>query len=241
MNCKQVSLIAFLVLGTFGIAEAQEQQAQQAEGQEISETLRRRNEADQRVYQLALRYNDVSAARVKLLELIERNPNNTRYAELLVSLYFENNQFGAAAVSALDLLERDDRNLVALEVAAYSLEQLGALDRALPQFERLYLLSNDIFTLYRTATLQLQLEKHEEALNSIAMIVRDRKSAEEKIGFNLGDNQSQEIVLRAAALNLKGLVYVAQGSKSEALAAFQEALALEPEFRLAQENLKENS
>ncbi|WP_040671063.1 tetratricopeptide repeat protein [Nitritalea halalkaliphila] len=67
------------------------------------------------------------------------------------------------------------------------------------------------------------------------------QSAEEKIGFNLGDNQTQEISLRAAALNLKGLVYVAQGSKSDAVAAFQEALALEPEFRLAQENLKENS
>ena len=43
--------------------------------------------------------------------------------------------------------------------------------------------------------------------------------------------------MKAAALNLKGLVFLDQNSKVEAKAAFNEALAIEPTFTQAKENL----
>ncbi|AFL85630.1 tetratricopeptide repeat protein [Belliella baltica DSM 15883] len=202
------------------------------------ETLREKNERDQRVYQLALRYNDLAVARMTLIGLIERNPTNSRYGELLATLYFESNQFSGAALAALDVLQVNDRSIEALEVAAYSLEQIGALDRALTQFERLHLLTDDIFSLYKTAYLQYSLKKHEEALNSINMIVKNTKSAEQKLGFPIENNETQEVSMKAAAFNLKGLVYIEQGSKEDARKAFEEALALEPNFNLAKEGLK---
>lgn len=211
--------------------------AQEAPVPEI-ESTRQKNEIDQRVYQLALRYNDLAAARITLIGLIERNPTNTRYGELLATLYFENNQFSSAAVTALDVLQVNDRSIEALEVAAYSMEQIGALDRALTQFERLHLLTDDIFALYKTAYLQFSLNKHEESLNSINMIVKNIKSAEQKLGFPGENDTNQEVSMRAAALNLRGLIYIDQGSKEDARKAFEQALEIEPNFNLAKESLK---
>jgi predicted Zn-dependent protease len=238
MNKLSILILLFAFAGSTALAQQTTQE--QAAPTEEPESLRKRNETDQRIYQLALRYNDMAAARIKLLELIERNPTNPRYAELLASIYFDSNQFSSAAVAALDLLEINDRSTVGLEVAAYSLEQLGAMDRALPQFERLYLLTDNIFSLYKTAYLQYSLKRYEEALNSINMLVKNNKSNEEKLGFPKEDDTTQEVTVKAAALNLKGMVYLDQNSKAEAITAFEQALELNPEFEIARSNLAES-
>lgn len=195
------------------------------------------NTMDQGVYQLAMRYNDPSAAKDALYQLMIRNPENLRYPEMLQGLYFEGGQYSSSALVALDILKVDDKNIASLEIAAYSLEQLGALDRALTHFERLYLLGGDNFSLYKTGFLQYTVKKYQEAINSVNMLVKNAK-ADEKIGFPAVDGSTQEINIKAAALNLKGMIYLDQGSKVEAITAFEEALALEPSFELAQENLK---
>lgn len=204
-----------------------------------TETNQKRNEIDKKIYQLALRYNDLAVARTKLFELIERNPTNITYPETLTSLYFEAGQYTSAAVSALDILEMNDKSLVALEVAANSLEQLGALDKALPNFERHYLLTNNLFSLYKTAYMQYSLNRQDEALNSINMLVKAPKASEEKVGFPKADNTTQEVTLKAAALNLKGMVYMYQKNKAEAIVALKQALEVQADFELAIENLKE--
>jgi tetratricopeptide (TPR) repeat protein len=196
-----------------------------------------KNEADLRVYQMAMRYNDVSVAKTKLYELIERNPNNVRFAEMLATMYFEMEQYPSAALVSMDIVERDSKNTAALEIAAYSLEQLGALDRALRHFESLYLLSGDVFSLYKTAHLQYSLKKYEEALNSVNMLAKNKKSEEEKLAFPTKDNNQQEVSMKAAAFNLKGLIYKDQGSSAEAKKAFDEALASAPEFEVAKDNI----
>ncbi len=194
--------------------------------------------SDQAAYQLAIRYNDFDVAKVKLYDLLLRNPTNIRYAELLASLYFELNQSTSAALVALDIIEGGNgNNTTALEIAAYSLEQVGALDRALPHFESLYLLTGDNFSLYKSGFIQYSLKRFPEALNSVNMLVKNAKP-EEKIGFPKSATETQQVDMKAAALNLKGMIYLEQGSKAEAKTAFEEAIALEPTFELAKENLK---
>lgn len=192
---------------------------------------------DQAAYQLAIRYNDLDVAKVKLYNLLLRNPSNLRYAELLASLYFDLNQLSSAALVSLDILDGNRNNTTALEIAAYSLEQLGALDRALPHFESMYLLTGDNFSLYKSGFIQYSLKRFPEALNSVNMLVKNVKP-EEKIGFPKSQTETQQIDMKAAALNLKGMIYLDQGSKAEAKTAFEEALSIEPNFDLAKENLK---
>ncbi|WP_291783456.1 tetratricopeptide repeat protein [Cecembia sp.] len=233
MNKINLFLALMLCMGTVAYAQQENSNTQDAE------SVRKRNEADQRVYTLAMRYNDLPAARLKLMELIERNPTNNRYPELLANLYFEAGQYASAAVAAIDLLEQNDQSAAGLEIAAYSLEQLGAMDRALPNFERHYLITGNLFSLYKSAYLQFSLDKEEEAMNSVNMIIRDRKSIDEIIGFPTEDNDTQQVNLKAAALNLKGMIFMGQKNKAEAIEALNEALSLAPDFLLAQENLKE--
>ncbi|UJP63576.1 tetratricopeptide repeat protein [Mongoliitalea daihaiensis] len=228
---KKILISAFVLMVSCSALFAQEQ----AE----TETMRKRNEADQRVYQLALRYNDLPVARMKLMELIERNPTNIRYQELLATLYFDSNQFTSAAVSAMDLLEKNDKNVAALEIAGYSLEQLGAFDRAMPYFESHYLLTGTLFSLYKTAYMQFSLDRFEEALNSANMLVKDAKSSTEMLNFTKADETTQEVSIKAAALNLKGLIYMAEKNVEEAQTAFMQSLELAPGFEMAQLNMRE--
>lgn len=198
------------------------------------------NAADQAALQVAMRYSDQSMAKTKLYDLMIRNPENTRYMEALANIYFDNSQFPSAALVAMDLLQLNDKNVGALEIAAYSLEQLGALDRALPHFESLYLLTGDNFSLYKSAFIQYNIQRYEEAMNSVNMLVKNAK-ADEKIGFPKSQTETQEVSMKAAALNLKGLIYLDQNSKEEAKTAFNEAISLDPSFEQAKENLKKTN
>jgi predicted Zn-dependent protease len=198
------------------------------------------NAADQTAYQVAMRYSDLEMAKTKLYDLMIRNPENPRYMEALGNIYFDNSQFASAALVSLDLLQGNSKNIGALEIAAYSLEQLGALDRALPHFESLYLLTGDNFSLYKSAFLQYNLKRYEEALNSVNMLVKNAK-ADEKIGFPKSQTETQEVSIKAAALNLKGLIYLDQNSKAEAKTAFNEAISLDANFVQAKENLKKTN
>lgn len=194
------------------------------------------NAADQLAYQMALRYSDRSMAKAKLYDLMVRNRDDLRYMEALASLYFDAGQYPSSALVALDILQVNDKNVGALEIAAYSLEQLGALDRALPHYESLNLLTGDSYSLYKTAYLQYSLKRYEEAMNSVNMLVKNAK-ADDKIGFPISETETQEVSMKAAALNLKGLIYLDQNSKAEAKTAFNEAISLAPNFNQAKENL----
>ncbi|MFC5625891.1 tetratricopeptide repeat protein [Algoriphagus winogradskyi] len=194
------------------------------------------NAADQAAYQLAMRYNDMASAKSFLYELIVRNPEDIRYIEMLGSLYYESGQSMSAALVSMDVLKVNDKSIASLEIAAYSLEQVGALEKALPYFESLYLLSGDNFSLYKTGYLQYSLKKYPEALNSMNMLIKNAKP-EDKVGFPKSQTETLEISMKAAALNLKGMIYLDQGSKTEAKAAFEEAISLDPSFDFAKENL----
>ncbi|MEY2704018.1 MAG: hypothetical protein RL407_80 [Bacteroidota bacterium] len=198
------------------------------------------NVTDQMAYQAALRYSDLQIAKIKLYDLMMRNPDDLRYMEALGSLYFESGQNASAALVAMDLLKINDKNTGALEIAAYSLEQLGAFDRALPYYESLHLLTGDNFSLYKSAYLQYSLKRYAEALNSLTMLIKNTK-ADEKIGFSISDTETQQVDMKAAALNLRGLVYLDQNAKTEAKASFTEALAIDPNFTQAKENLAKSN
>ncbi|SFB44652.1 tetratricopeptide repeat protein [Algoriphagus aquimarinus] len=194
------------------------------------------NNSDQAAYQLALRYNDIAAAKTFLYNLIIRNPDDLRYVELLGTVYYEAGQAMSAALVSMDVLQINDKSVTSLEIAAYSLEQVGALEKSLPYFESLYLLGGDNFSLYKSAFIQYSLKKYQEAMNSVNMLVKNAKP-DEKVGFPKSQTENQEVSMKAAALNLKGMIYLDQGSKVEAKAAFEEALSLDPDFGLVKENL----
>jgi tetratricopeptide (TPR) repeat protein len=231
-----IKIAVFVSLFTLSIGSAFAQTATDSIPKFDPKVKNALNMVDRMAYEAALRYSDLSIAKQKLYDLMARNPEDLRYMEALGSLYFEAGQNASAALVAMDILKINDKNVGALEIASYSLEQLGAFDRALPYYESLHLLTGDNFSLYKSAYLQYSMKRYAEAMNSLTMLMKLAKE-DEKIGFAVSETETQQVNMKAAALNLKGLVYLEQASKSEAKAAFTEALALEPTFTQAKENL----
>jgi tetratricopeptide (TPR) repeat protein len=231
-----IKIAVFVSLFTLSIGSAFAQTATDSIPKFDPKVKNALNLVDQLAYQAGLRYSDLSIAKIKLYDLLARNPEDLRYMEALGSLYFEAGEYASSALVAMDILKINDKNVGALEIASYALEQLGAFDRALPYYESLHLLTGDNFSLYKSAYLQYSMKRYAEAMNSLTMLVKLAK-ADEKIGFAISETETQQVDMKAAALNLKGLVFLDQNSKVEAKAAFNEALVIEPTFTQAKENL----
>ena len=190
-----------------------------------------------KVYELGMKYADVSAARNSLFNMIALDPGDASLLDSLAYMYFEYQQYTSCLLVCIDILKINPDNIPALEMSAVAYDNLGLKDKALTSYESIYLRSNSIFTLYRIAALQLDLNRHTESMTNVNILLEKEETKEAKVPIN-SEQGSMEISLEAAVYNLKGLIEADQGNKESARASYQQALALEPEFTLAQSNLE---
>mgnify|MGYP001052191222 CR=1 FL=1 len=187
-------------------------------------------------YQAALRYNDYRVAKDALYSLLVENPQNDSILYSLSAIYFQMQQYASAALSANDLTSRNPDHTGGLEIAANSLENLGARDKALDKYESLYLKTDDYQVLYKIAFLQYELGRYPESLTNADILLAKKETEEMNAVFS--ENEAQkEYPIKVALLNLKGLINKAQGNTATAKDFFQQALEIAPEFALAKENL----
>ncbi|RLA21734.1 MAG: hypothetical protein DRQ63_13500 [Gammaproteobacteria bacterium] len=136
----------------------------------------------------------------------------------------------------MDALAINPENTGALEIIAVSYENLGLKDKALDNFEKLYLETDDFQTLYRMAFLQYDLEKYLQCSTNIDILMQAPEAAEATASYTF-EEEEKEFSIKVPLINLKGLVNVAQGNNDLARQNFEEALQLAPDFILAQQNL----
>ena len=60
-----------------------------------------------------------------------------------------------------------------------------------------------------------------------------------KLNFAKNEKEQQEVTLEAAAYNMKGMLEKQQGNKEAAIANFNKALEVEPDFVLAEQNIND--
>jgi tetratricopeptide (TPR) repeat protein len=191
------------------------------------------------VYQLASRYNDVAVAKSALYNMLAIDPSNISLLDSLAYYYFDYQQFAPAIIVAKDILSINPNHLAAIEICATGFENLGIQDQALTYYESLYLKNNDLYNLYKIAFLQFNLKRYKESGTSADIIINNKKSEELKLVFGTGDNKQQEIIMKAAIYNLKGMISKDEGDKANAKKHFEEALKLAPDFYLAKESLRQ--
>ncbi|WP_346759411.1 hypothetical protein [Agaribacillus aureus] len=189
------------------------------------------------VYLQAKKYNDIGVAKNALYKLIVLDPNDASLLDSLVLMYFDYNQHAPSLLVSMDILKRDPGNLVALEISATSYENLQLYDKALTAYESLYLRNNNLYTMYKISFLQFNLKRYSESKTSADIILKNEKAEEFKIVFNPDRNTSEEVTMKAAVLNLKGLIAKQEGNKEEARKLFTEAVADGNPFTFAQQNL----
>ncbi|HLF33680.1 MAG TPA: tetratricopeptide repeat protein, partial [Cyclobacteriaceae bacterium] len=121
---------------------------------------------------------------------------------------------------------------------AISLEQIGAKDKAIEEYETLYLKnSQQLDYLYKTTFLQYEVQRFKEASTNADILLANKKIDSLEITFPKGETEQQQVPMRASLLNLKGLIEQAQGNKEEARKHFDAALVLTPDFFIARQNL----
>ncbi|MGL1889010.1 MAG: hypothetical protein OCD76_21025 [Reichenbachiella sp.] len=193
------------------------------------------------IFQLANTFNDPIVARMALYEMLMITNNQPAILDSLALSYYSGRMYTSSALVSQENLKIDPDNQVALEIAAISFQNLSILDRSLEYYEKLYLKNNNTNTLYQMAFLQYQLKKYQEATATIEILLLRTDVDEIMMSFNKIDNTAQEVSMRAALLNLKGIVAIDQGFKEEAKIYFLEAIKSSPGFELAQLNLKNAS
>jgi tetratricopeptide (TPR) repeat protein len=220
--------------------KAQDQPAaQDQEPMDVRQTMVYRMQKG--IYHRAMKYSDVNAATSALYSICMLEPQNDSILFVLAYLYFDNQRYFSSTLTLNDVLILNPNNLQALEMRAMSLEQIGALEKSLEDYESLYLKTNNINYLYKGVVFQYELKRYKEAKTNIDILLSNRQADEMKIYFPDENDQDQEVVMRASLHNIKGLVAQAEGNTTEAKKQFAIALEIQSDFYLARKNLEELS
>lgn len=186
---------------------------------------------------VAQRWGDFDVAKDALYDLIAEFPGNDSLIFTLAYFYYENQKHASCAVVCNDLLARNPKNAPALELSAISYENLNIKDKALQNYESLFLVTNNSSTLYKMASLQYDLKRYGESITNSDILLSKPQSDSLKVVFTDAKNNSKEHPIKAALHNLKGLSYKAQGDMVNAKKSFEEALKIDPAFEAAKQNL----
>lgn len=189
------------------------------------------------LYNRAQRYNDGVVSRQALMEMAILNPRDTSVLRSLAELYLGNNQFVSSAMVAMDMLGLHPSNVVAMEIAAVSYENLRLYDKAVEQYESMWLATDNVTILYQVSYLQYLLDRFDES-NSNLDIIASKLKPNETILLSKKDGNTQEVKFAAAIENLRGLIAVDKGEKENARGFFTKALEISPDFEAAQDGLQ---
>ncbi len=229
------NLLVAIALFSSILVQAQNEPAKPAQNQPTAAQVLSIHYA--RTYQAAMRYNDFSVAKSALLNLLVENPQNDSILYSLSVLYYQMQQYASAALSAQDVLTINPDNIGALEVAAVSYESIGAREKALETYETLYLKTDDFQVLYKMAFLQYDMKKYSESRTNADILLGKKEALELKSVYKMADGTDKEFPIKAALLNLKGLISKEEGDKAAAKGFFEQALAIAPDFQMAKDNL----
>jgi tetratricopeptide (TPR) repeat protein len=211
MAMRKIACLAVLL--TAGALQAQTQ-----------ETLKNHYEAYYRQMRLQ---GDAQGVINALTHLNVLEPSIARRDTL--AYIYANNEEHLQALNLLGIdLNPNDSDL-ALRVKALSLKSLNQPKRALEQFQELFKRTPNAYLAYEMADLKIQLGENAGAL-------LDMENATSEMNYAFYERQQPyEVPLKAALIHLRGLAQYGMNRNNidKAIASFDEALTLAPNFNLA--------
>jgi len=193
---------------------------------------------DKLIMRQALAYGDNNIAVNSIYRIIAKEGATSTYKDSLAYLYFNGGKYSSCFMVSTDILSRDSNKQDILEMQAASLENLGVADKAAQSYARLVAKSNNNYHAYKLASLYFSIKKNKEALNAIKKAESLSDTGKIKITTPINKKLNQQVSLKSAIANLKGLVQFSMDDFAGAKISFQKAITLEPDFKLAKENLE---
>lgn len=191
-----------------------------------------------KVYKQAIMYGDyIAAANAIYDQWVEDTANALSYKDTLANLYFIRGQYYQTIALGKEILAKHPDDLRMQELVGASDQNVGNLKEALDFYQRIYAKTHDLFHLYQIASLQYGLARVGECQQTIDQIIADTGSVHQKIQITVAQGQAQNVPYKAAALNIRGVILKGLNKNDDAKKAFQDALAVDPDFVLAKNNL----
>jgi tetratricopeptide (TPR) repeat protein len=188
------------------------------------------------IYHTALKYNDLLQATDAVYQIMAVAPEQPNWKDTLDFLYYNTGRFEQALRVGDEILATKDTAQSILEIVAISEQNLGMDKEALDTYEKLYKLSHSIYHQYKIATLQYALKRFGECAQNIQEILQSKDNTQ-KIAITDNNRQQQNVSLKAAVLNMNGVIALELNQNTQAKQSFEEALKSDPDFALAKANL----
>ncbi len=190
------------------------------------------------IYFLAIKYGDIEVAKNSIYSLLQQHPDSISYIDTLCRLYFSANAHAQTVLTAHDYLSKDPSNLFIRELLAISLGAMNKNKESLEEYENLYKQTKSLYHAYQIAVLEYVLKRYGECESSLNAVINDSTSNNSKVSINIDQTKAQQVPLRAAALNVKGVMEKDLNLMDKAKADFIDALKVYPDFVLAKSNIE---
>ena len=235
---RKVSILFFTFAAVVALAQNPAQKPAQKPSQAVTPQTQTQRQVDRltehfaRKNALANRWNDADMARDALYDLIVEYPGNDSLIYALALEYYNSQKYISSVLIAQDLLARNPKNIEVLQMAASGFEALNLNDKALSNYESLYLQNNNSGALYKMAFLQYELKKYVESKTNVDILLTKPDIESMTVTLRDSENKQKEYPFKVSLLNLKGLLAQQAGDKAGAKKAFEESLSLAPDFPL---------
>ncbi len=194
-------------------------------------------ELQQKKIKLALSYNDKEAAATAMYSIIAMEGEQSTYKDSLAYMYFNDAKYISSFLVTNDILKYKPNNIELLEINAISIENMGALDKAVEVYSNLLSKTKNNYHAYKLATLQVATKKYVDAYKSIKGADLLEDSGTIKVSFQVNKNYNQSVDLKAAIAYLEGIILLNMNKETEAKLSFMRAVNLFPDFVLAKSKI----
>ena len=110
---------------------------------------------EKQILQKAKDYSDPISIKNSMLNLIVLEGDQSKYKDSLALLYYAERKYGSCFVITQEILKNKPNDVKTLELQSFSLEALGAYDKAAESFAKLFAQSNDNYHGFSLANLQV--------------------------------------------------------------------------------------
>jgi len=194
-------------------------------------------ELQQKKIKLALSYNDKVAAASAMFSIIAMEGEQSTYKDSLAYMYFNDAKYISSFLVTNDILKNKPDNIELLEINAISIENMGALDKAVEVYSNLLSKTKNNYHAYKLASLQVATKKFVDAYKSIKGADLLEDSGTIKVNFQVNKNYNQNVDLKAAIAYLEGIILLNMNKETDAKLSFMRAVNLFPDFVLAKSKL----
>ncbi|MDX1938588.1 MAG: tetratricopeptide repeat protein [Flavihumibacter sp.] len=189
------------------------------------------------IYKRAVKYNDSRTA-INALHGYLALGEEAAYKDTLGIIYYLSRDYYSALIISKEIYDADSKNIGALERMADCYNQLGDVKTALDSYEKLAPITQNPSHYYELALAQYQLKRIGECDASLGRVIADTNSKRIATPFNIGEGQTQNVPVMAAAYNVKAVLLMEVKNYTEARKMIAKALELYPDFVGAQQNLQ---